>query len=242
MNNIELYKYIASQVNYSPLDGVFTWSSPRANNRIQEGDIAGSLSGNGYIVLTFRYEGSTRSVLGHRLAFYMSHGYLPKIIDHKNGNKIDNSESNLREVTSSENRMNARLRSDNASKVTGVYFRKDCNRWRAEITKDGVKKHLGLFDTKDDAIKSRLEAEKELFGEFSSSERDESAVVYKPRDTTGRSGVRYVVWHNQAKKWQAKPNIGGLPVSLGLFDTIEEASAKVKTWTTDVDAYFSEEK
>lgn len=42
-------------------------------------------------------------------------------------------------------------------------------------------------------------------------------------------------------RYKAEFPVNGRTVSLGLFDTIEEAQAKVEQWTTDVDAYFSEE-
>jgi hypothetical protein len=135
--------------------------------------------------------------------------------------------------------MNANVRSDNVSKVTGVYWRKDTSKWRAEITKDGVRKHLGLFETKEEAIKARKDAEAELFGEFSADARKDSNIEFKPKGTLGKSGVRWVTWHKGAEKWQAKPIMGGTPISLGLFDTVEEASAKVESWKKSFDAFFS---
>jgi hypothetical protein len=239
--NEELYKYMSTQVEYDSDTGLFYWNSPRANNKIQAGDVAGSLHPTGYVKLSFAHEGRTRSISAHRLAYYMSYGKLPKVIDHANGNGSDNRIENLREATHQQNRMNARVRIDNASKVTGVYYRKDCDKWRAEICKDGNRTHLGFFKTKEEAIEARKEAEDELFGEFSSSNRSEEVVGFKPSPTTGRSGVRYVTWHKDAEKWQAKPIVAGKPISLGLFDTIEEASAKVSEWTTGVDAYFTKD-
>jgi len=239
--NEELYKHMSTQVDYDPNTGLFYWNSPRANNKIQAGDTAGSLHPTGYVKLSFNYEGRTRTISGHRLAYYMSYGKLPKIIDHANGNGSDNRLENIREATPQQNKMNSKVRYDSASGVTGVYYRKDCGKWRAQIAKDGINTHLGFFDDKEDAIKARKDAEVELFGEFSPSNRSDDVVEFKPSPTVGRSGVRYVTWHKDAEKWQAKPILGGKPISLGLFDTIEEAQAKVEQWTTGVDAYFSEE-
>ncbi len=239
MKSLELYEYISTQVDYNQSTGLFTWNSPRANNRIQAGDTAGCLTTNGYVTINFAYEGRTRSVVAHRLAYYMCTGELPRCIDHANGNKVDNRITNLRKRTYSQHRMNAGLCSDNASKVTGVYYRKDCGRWRAEITKDGVRKHLGYFDTKDEAVKARKDAEAKLFGEFSADNREESKVKFKSKGTVGKSGVRWVTWHKGSEKWQARPIVGGTPVSLGLFDTVEEASAKVESWKKSFEAFFS---
>jgi len=49
---------------------------------------------------------------GHRLAWFLTYGYMPKIIDHINGNKKDNILSNLQYIS---NIVNAKKgnRSDN---------------------------------------------------------------------------------------------------------------------------------
>ena len=94
--NEELYKYMSTQVEYDSDTGLFYWNSPRANNKIQAGDVAGSLNPAGYVRLCFSYEGRTRSISAHRLAYYMSYGKLPKVIDHANGDGSDNRIENLR--------------------------------------------------------------------------------------------------------------------------------------------------
>jgi len=40
-------------------------------------------------------------------------------------------------------------------------------KWRAQIHKNGVKIYLGLFENIDDAIQARVNAEKEMHGEYS---------------------------------------------------------------------------
>ena len=238
MKSKELYDYISTLVDYCPIEGQMYWNQPRANNRIKQGDPVGSIGANGYHVVTFSYEGKIRSVLTHRLAWYIIYGTLPRRLDHANGDKSDYRIENIRECTASENRMNARVRSDNASKVTGVYFRKDCGKWRAEITKDGDRRHLGFFETKEDAVKARKDAEIELFGDFSVENRKPNPKPLKKIERLGRSGVRHVTWHKGVNKWQARPIIEGKPISLGLFDTVEEASAKIESWKKSFDNFF----
>ena len=90
-----------------------------------------------------------------------------KEVDHINHNKLDNRKANLREVTRTQNNMNHDIRSDNKSGVTGVIWGKQRKKWRSYICVNGKSYHLGEFKDKEDAIKARKQAEKELFGEYS---------------------------------------------------------------------------
>ena len=56
-----------------------------------------------------------------------------------------------------------KLKKNNTSGKTGVYFYKKTNKWVARITLKGEEKYLGAFDNKEDAIKARLKAEEEYF-------------------------------------------------------------------------------
>lgn len=62
--------------------------------------------------------------------------------------------------------MNRPLRSHNTSGITGVSLHKQTNKWRAYIEYDQKYIHLGLFDTKEEAIKARKLAEIKYFGEY----------------------------------------------------------------------------
>ena len=86
--------------------------------------------------------------------------------DHINRNPFDNRKTNLRPCSQSENARNKSIPSHNSSNVIGVSWRKDRQKWRAFIQINNTYKHLGYFISKNDAIKTRLLAEKEYFGEF----------------------------------------------------------------------------
>jgi len=79
-------------------------------------------------------------------------------IDHINGIRHDNRIENLRAVSRSENLKNVRLRDENTSGFTGVYWAADRNKWRAEICSDGVKIKIGSFSTLEEAVRARAEA------------------------------------------------------------------------------------
>lgn len=79
-------------------------------------------------------------------------------IDHINHNTLDNRKRNLRIVTRQQNSMNKNSK--------GVCFDKSKNKYMAYIG-NGVGRHLGYFDTYEDARTARLNAEDKLYGEYS---------------------------------------------------------------------------
>lgn len=104
----------------------------------------------------------------HRLAWFYIHGeWPPHEIDHINGDPFDNRLSNLRLATGSENGHNRRRSRRNTSGIKGVHFFKPSGKWRAAIN-DGHRhrKHLGLFDTKEQAAEAYRVAAIRLFGVF----------------------------------------------------------------------------
>ena len=102
---------------------------------------------------------------GQMVSMHKLFGYYRP--DHHNRNKLDNRRSNLIQCTRQENQRNRTIRSDNTSGFTGVSFNKNKKKWFAQITAD-YNKHinLGYFINKEDAVRARLKAEKEYFGEF----------------------------------------------------------------------------
>lgn len=88
------------------------------------------------------------------------------IIDHKNRNALDNRKSNLRLATKSQNAMNTKIPSNNASGVIGVSLNKKTNKWRAYISINGKRIEFGQYKDFNEAVKSRLLGEKKYFGEF----------------------------------------------------------------------------
>ena len=58
------------------------------------------------------------------------------------------------------------IRSNNTSGVTGVTWRKNANRWCAEIGFKGKHYYLGLYARFEDAVQARKEAEEKYFGAF----------------------------------------------------------------------------
>ena len=89
-----------------------------------------------------------------------------KHYDHINRNALDNRRENLRQATKCENMRNRSLFANNKSGVTGVHWDQSREKWMASVKINKKNKHLGGFVNKDDAIRARLEAEAQYYGEF----------------------------------------------------------------------------
>jgi hypothetical protein len=89
-----------------------------------------------------------------------------KMIDHINGNTLDNRKCNLRICNRSQNFRNRTKQKNNTSGYKGVSFHKRLNKWQAQITTNKNKKCLGYFDTPELAFFAYCKANKKYHGEF----------------------------------------------------------------------------
>jgi hypothetical protein len=148
-------------LNYDLSSGVFIWNLDSAIHK--SGDVAGIKRSNGYSRICVdgtRYE-------SHRLAWLFVYGKMPVgVIDHINGNPLDNSIVNLRECTQAQNAKNFKIKSVNTSGFTGVSFDKSRNKWIAQGRYNGKKKNLGRFETKEQAAIAYASFAKSHYGEF----------------------------------------------------------------------------
>lgn len=94
------------------------------------------------------------------------------VVDHINGNSLDNRKSNLRICTQSENVKNQRLNKYNTSEFAGVSYDKARLRWTAEIRNNNKRTHLKRWKRKSEAVYARYVAEQILFKEFRNTEND----------------------------------------------------------------------
>lgn len=133
-------------------DGELHWKKSRANNTVKSGDRAGTHPESGYREISI----SDKLYLAHRLIFLWHHGYLPKELDHIDGDKSNNNISNLRKATTQENAMNQKKTKSyggkpTTSKFKGVSWDKERGKWRASIQIGGKPKNLGRYESGIDA-------------------------------------------------------------------------------------------
>lgn len=148
-------QYIKSILNYCQDTGTFTWKINRGSNKVK-GFSAGHIhKTTGYVSITI----DKKFNAAHRLAWlYMTGSFPENEIDHINQDKADNRWINLRDVTTSENLKNKKLRSDNKSGISGVYFDKPTKKWEVRIRCDNKNHYFGRYTDKEKAIEIRDEA------------------------------------------------------------------------------------
>ncbi len=86
-------------------------------------------------------------------------------VDHINHDALDNRKFNLRLCTIQQNTFN-QGRVNNKHGLKGIYLCSQTNKWVAQIVKDGKRRCIGYFKTKEKAHAEYVKKAKELFGEF----------------------------------------------------------------------------
>jgi HNH endonuclease len=134
---------IEDKIEYNPQTGKLNWKSGKKQE-------AGTK--DRYIKIVI----DGKQYLAHRLAWYLVYGKWPKEIDHINRKKHDNRLCNLREITHSENKVNATAQYNSATGIRGVrkVVRASSIRFRVELKKDGKIICGGSFKTLEEAIEA----------------------------------------------------------------------------------------
>jgi hypothetical protein len=142
-------------------DGVLFNKMQRGiNGRI--GERTGTLNQNGY----WNVRVNNKQYKNHIIIFLMHHGYLPKFVDHIDGNPLNNKIENLRPATHAENIQNAKTYNTSTTGIRNVSWHKPLNKWRVQLQVRGKKKHIGYFDDLELAELVAIEARDKYHKEF----------------------------------------------------------------------------
>ena len=146
---------------YNPDTGLFSWRNIPSNK--YPGQITGTISYYGYRVIQL----DNTLYRCARLAWlYMTGEWPVEHIDHINGDEANDSWSNLRAATRSQNMCNTKLRADNSSGVRGVSWNKRKGKWHVRVNVRGQMHHGGYFDDLEEASLVRDMIASKLHGDF----------------------------------------------------------------------------
>ena len=115
---------------------------------------------------------AVRNLPGRKTA-YMHRVIAPPmpgmVVDHIDGDGLNNRRGNLRQATISENVRNRRISKNNRSGFKGVHLHPETGKWRARIMVNKVIVELGLHFTKEAAHDAYCRASRDLHGKFGRS-------------------------------------------------------------------------
>lgn len=161
------------------------------------------------------------------------------VIDHADGNKLNNTRQNLRLSTHTENARNRALQSTYKGEVLLSQYKgvsKKNELWVAVIRVEKQLKHLGQFSDEVEAARCYDAAAVEFFQEYARLNFPDDPPVETWQEITARSTQalrsekwtsKYsgVCWNEERRKWVANYGASGGPGYLGIFAS-EDAAAR----------------
>jgi hypothetical protein len=118
------------------------------------------IDNKGYVASNER-QGNGKTIWLHRMVMKNP----PCEVDHKNRNKLDCTDTNLRKATRTQNSINKPVQSNNKSGVIGI-FKTGENTWVVSLARNRKKIIDKIVHNFDEAVKIRLEGERKYFKEF----------------------------------------------------------------------------
>lgn len=137
------------------------------------------------------------------------------IVDHIDGDSLNNRKSNLRICTSQQNCYNISARKG-TSNYRGIYFDKKANKWAASININRKNTYLGVFEDEKTAAKMYDVCANYLYGEFARLNFPNEdllnippeEILNKTKNKNYSSKYKGVSWDKNSKKWKVCTRIG----------------------------------
>lgn len=165
----------------------------------------------------------------------------PIVVDHINGDGLDNRRENLRIVTTAENNYNQRpQKRPKTSRFKGVSLNRKSNRWQAHIKKGDEHRYLGLYDNEQDAARAYNAAARHYFGEYAfvNDVPDDNWTMHNLSVGSKTSGFRGVHYSTAAKKWKTQVQVSKTKIFLGYFHFEMDAARAYDTYVTANGLHF----
>lgn len=158
-------EYLKERFDYDP-EGFLVWKDhPKLLRHASKvGQRVGNIGSRGYMVVGM----DKKQHMVHRLIFLWHHGYLPKQIDHRDRNRLNNKIDNLRDLSQSENRQNSTYHTRKPEKASGHkniqrVDNKNSTRYSVCVTKNG-KRYSKYCYSLEEAIEVRDQLLLDLYG------------------------------------------------------------------------------
>jgi len=144
------------------VEGDLVWKNPHKKAQRFKGRIAGCINSDGYRQIRI----NSGFFLAHNIIWEMHYGAIPDgyFVDHADTNTLNNSLSNLRLATASQNQHNKNRQVNNTSGVKGVTWHK--GKWQVQIGHKNKQRKYGRFDDLELATLVAAEVRAKLHGEF----------------------------------------------------------------------------
>lgn len=158
--------WLRETFDYDAESGIFLWSHTAPNPRVRGKQVGTLFRKDSYRMYSHEREGKRQIFAVHRMVWAWWYGEWPNsYLDHADGNKTNNTISNLRLASPSENIFNRRCK--NPLGAPGVSFL-PCGqrRYRARIRRGNVVVELGCYYTLEEALAARREGEKSIYSGF----------------------------------------------------------------------------
>ena len=161
----KLLEYIHSRFEYNPELGrtISKISSGTHKYRHIKGELVrGSATNDGYREIFFR----GYRIKEHRLIYLICHGFLPEMLDHIDGNKLNNKIENLRSCSGSQNQFNKKIPKNNTTGFKGVTFIKAKKRYMGYVHISGKQYRTKLTKNLTEAVLLLRNLRENLHGEY----------------------------------------------------------------------------
>lgn len=144
--------------------GKFAIVDPDDYDRLSQHNWRCTFDGNTYYAYTFCYKNrKNKKVFMHRLILNAPKGL---IVDHIDGNGLNNRKKNLRLCTWRQNAFNRGPKQNSSSRYKGLSWQRQYNKWYARISYKGKGIYLGRYDDETEAALAYDRKAEQLFGEF----------------------------------------------------------------------------
>ena len=218
IHGYEGYYQVSNFGRARSLDRTVEFSDGR--KRFYKGKVLSPRMSSGYKLVDLKVNGRRKTFKFSQLVAMAFLGHKPDgyklVVDHINGNRLDDRVENLRVVTNRANTSTC-FRINNgtlSSKHVGVHWDIKSLKWRSSIHYDGINIHLGLFDNEVGASNAYQKALSKIEnGSFNPND-------YKPKYSSKYENVHF---RKDCMKWRSRINVDGKVKSLGSFKTEEEA-------------------